>query len=257
MHYYQHHIGDFIKATSRLSDAHCMTYLRMIWLYYEQECPLPDNTAVIGLKVGAEPEVVSLILNAFFKRDGDVWRHTRCDTEIAEYQAICERNRTNGKAGGRPKKTQSVSTGMPDETPPEPHRNPNHKPVTIKEEANASVASGDRLPPCNLQSIVDLYHRVLPELPAVRLLNDQRRKAAKSFWTWVLTSKKSDGTCRANTAEEALDWIEAYFDRARDNDFLMGRTERSGKHGGWVCDFDFLLTEKGKKHVIEKTGVAA
>jgi hypothetical protein len=37
----------------------------------------------------------------------------------------------------------------------------------------------------------------------------------------------------------------------------MGRHEASGKHAGWRADFDFLLTEKGKKHVIEKTEVAA
>lgn len=134
MHYYQHHIGDFIQATARLSDSQSMTYLRMLWLYYETEQPLPNNTKVIGLKVGADPDAVALILEVFFQPDGDVWRHKRCDAEIADYKAIRDRNRQNGKAGGRPKKTQWVSSGMPVETDTKPHGNPNQEPITIKKE---------------------------------------------------------------------------------------------------------------------------
>lgn len=124
-------------------------------------------------------------------------------------------------------------------------------------EPNGSVGSADRLPRCDTQSVVDLYHEVLPELPAVRLMNDQRRKAVSSLWKFVLTSRKSDGAPRATTATEAMDWIRGYFTRARDNDFLMGRGHKAPGHEGWQCDFDFLLTEKGKKHVIEKTKEAA
>ena len=120
-----------------------------------------------------------------------------------------------------------------------------------EEEANASVAS--KLPTCPVEAIISSYHEALPELPAVRMLGDPRRKAITAFWRWVLTSKRTDGAPRAQTAEHALAWIRAYFERAHDNDFLMGRTERFGAHSGWRCDFDFLLTEKGKRHVIEKT----
>lgn len=40
---------------------------------------------------------------------------------------------------------------------------------------------------------------------------------------------------------------------ARDNDFLMGRGHKAPGHESWACDLDFLLTDKGKRHVIEKT----
>lgn len=124
-------------------------------------------------------------------------------------------------------------------------------------EANASVGSADRLPRCDTQSVVDLYHEILPELPRVRLMTDARRKALSTFWKFVLTSRKTDGAKRADTAAEATEWIRGYFTRARDNDFLMGRGHKAPGHEGWQCDFDFLLTEKGKKHVIEKTKEAA
>lgn len=114
-----------------------------------------------------------------------------------------------------------------------------------------------KLPLCPLKAIVDLFHDALPELPRVKLMGDPRRKALKTFWVWVLKSAKSDGLRRAETAEQALAWIKTYFERARSNDFLMGRTSRTGEHANWKCDLDFLLTEKGKRQVIEKTEVAA
>lgn len=84
-----------------------------------------------------------------------------------------------------------------------------------------------------------------------------REKAIRKLWAWVLSSRKSDGTPRATTADEALDWIRGYFRRAAENDFLMGRGHRNAEHANWQCDIDFLLTDKGMKHVIEKTQAAA
>ncbi|MBV8247437.1 MAG: hypothetical protein JO200_03210 [Comamonas sp.] len=113
------------------------------------------------------------------------------------------------------------------------------------------------LPRCNFDAVVGLYHEILPELPRVRIPTDKRRKDVRKVWNWVLTSKKSDGMPRATTGDEAMTWLRGYFHRARENDFLMGRGYRSAEHAGWKCDFDFLLTERGMKHVIEKTQGAA
>ena len=84
-----------------------------------------------------------------------------------------------------------------------------------------------------------------------------RKEKLADFWKWVLTSTKSDGSKRATNLDEALAWIRSYFERARGNDFLMGRSNRAEAHSTWRCDLDFLLTDKGKKQVIEKTEVAA
>lgn len=119
------------------------------------------------------------------------------------------------------------------------------------------TVSRTSLPTCPTQSVIDLFHEVLPELPTVRLLNDTRKKLISSFWKFILTSKRSDGTARATDAESALVWVRGYFDRARGNDFLMGRGTKSGTHENWTCDIDFLLSDKGRKQVIEKTRDAA
>lgn len=114
-------------------------------------------------------------------------------------------------------------------------------------------SSAAKLPTCQADEIVNLYHDILPEMPAVRLMTEARKKALKSFWAFVLTSKRSDGQPRAIDTESALAWIRAYFSRARENDFLMGRGTKATGHEGWTCSIDFLMSEKGRIQVIEKT----
>ena len=112
-------------------------------------------------------------------------------------------------------------------------------------------------PPCPTGQIVAAYHEALPSLPRAKLMPDARAKAIRRLWGWVLTSRRSDGQPRATSADEAMAWIAGYFRRAAENDFLMGRGGRSAEHANWRCDLDFLLTDRGMKHVIEKTLDAA
>lgn len=115
----------------------------------------------------------------------------------------------------------------------------------------------ERLPACPVAQLVELYHEVLPELPRCRLMPEDRSKAIKRRWSWVLTSKKPDGLKRAQTSAEGMAWFRSYFERARCSDHLMGRMARAPGHEGWQCDLDFLLGDKGLKAVIEKTEVTA
>ena len=107
------------------------------------------------------------------------------------------------------------------------------------------------------EAVIDLYHEILPNLPKVRLHTKDRVKAIRKVWDWVLTSLKPDHSRRAETPEQAVEWFRSYFERATENDFLMGRTPRAGAHADWQCDIDFLLTDRGMKQVIEKTKESA
>ena len=110
----------------------------------------------------------------------------------------------------------------------------------------------EKYPPTPYAEIVDLYHDRLPTLPKAVLKTAKREKATRVFWQWVLSSTKSDGQRRATTADQALTWIAGFFERAATNDFLLGNRPGKG-HEDWRADFDFLLTERGRKHVIERT----
>jgi len=91
MYYYAHHIGDFQRDTAMLNDHQSMTYLRLLWIYYDTEQPLPDDTRRLAFKVGSDPDTVYLLLDHFFEQDGDVWRQARCDAEIEEYRRKSDR----------------------------------------------------------------------------------------------------------------------------------------------------------------------
>ena len=119
------------------------------------------------------------------------------------------------------------------------------KPTSDEPSLNRQEPSGTSLsrparakfPNCPHDLIVQSYHDVLPELPRVKLMDSKGRKTKiADFWKWALTSTRTNGTRRATTAEEALTWVKAYFERARSNDFIMGRTQRSAGHEGWRCD---------------------
>jgi uncharacterized protein YdaU (DUF1376 family) len=92
------------------------------------------------LRLGCETEATALknVLHDFFSPESDGFHHKRIDFDIAEFRAQCEKNRSNGLKGGRPKgkKTQWVSSGLPVVTQTDATANPNHKPLTINHKPN-------------------------------------------------------------------------------------------------------------------------
>jgi hypothetical protein len=53
----------------------------------------------------------------FFERTDEGYRNHRCDAEIGKYQRQVETNRSLGKRGGRPKKTESITESKPNTNP--------------------------------------------------------------------------------------------------------------------------------------------
>lgn len=85
MNYYQFHIGDYVSHTAHLTDAEDLAYRRMLDLYYLSEEPFIDP-AFVARRVRSTVEIVTTILEEFFDRGSDGWRHARCDDEIAKYR---------------------------------------------------------------------------------------------------------------------------------------------------------------------------
>jgi len=136
------------------------------------------------------------------------------------------------------------------------------QPATDEPSLNHQEPSGRRRvaksPICPYVEIITAYHEVLPELPRVRVLESKgRTKAIDEFWTWLLASTKVDGTPRARTPVEALVWIRAYFQRARGDDWVMGRAGRGPGHENWEADLAYVISDKVRLRVIEKTKAVA
>lgn len=146
MHYYQHHIGDFIKATARLSDAQTMAYLRLLWMYYDSEKPLKSDIKVLAFQIGATPEDTELLLESFFILCENGWHQTRCDKEIQEYREFLNKKSNAGKASAeRRKNSSSTPVQHPfNSSSTDVQLTNNHKPITnnqLKENKR-----GSRLP---------------------------------------------------------------------------------------------------------------
>lgn len=148
MNYYSFHIGDYLSATAHLSIIEHGAYRRLLDIYYIHESPLPDDVKQIYRLVGArgkeEREAVDSVLAEFFQSTPEGFRHDRCDHEIA----LCNKNRANGKKGGRPSKntnpketqtkTQPKPKTNPTKTQPESPPSPHH-PITPSQ-SSASTA---------------------------------------------------------------------------------------------------------------------
>ena len=131
MNYYSHHIGDYLSATAHLTLLEHGAYRRLIDVYYIHEAPLPADKKqlyrLVGARTKEEKEAVDSILDEFFEEATDGWHQNRCDHEIS----LCNKNRTNGKRGGRPSKNTNPEdnpTDNPKETQTKPKPNPTEKP---------------------------------------------------------------------------------------------------------------------------------
>ncbi len=273
MNYYPFHIGDYLSATRHLSWEEDAAYRRLLDTYYTTEKPLPTELRAVCRLVLAtsecQREAVRVVLEEFFELTEAGWTNQRADKEIEAMREKQEKQRQkaktmwekrkaaepapdSGSASAMPRHAEhDAAASKPDANalPPTPTPTPTPTPVDKKPTASSPA----KLPTCPVDDLIGLYHQILPNLPAVRLMTEGRKKAVRKLWDWVLTSKRPDHTPRATNADEALAWFREYFTRATENDFLMGRTPRTGPHANWQCDLDFLLTERGLRHVIEKT----
>lgn len=145
--------------TAHLTPLEECFYRRAIDFYYLNEKPLPKETQSVFRRLRAitqeERDAVINVLNDFFVEQDDGFHNKRCDSEIAEYHQNANKNRENGKKGGRPSKnkpsgkqnervsdnsenppeTQSVNLGSESET----QKNLNRKPITDNRKPNINT----------------------------------------------------------------------------------------------------------------------
>lgn len=140
MHHYNHHIGDFRSATCHLSDAEELAYRRMLELYYDLEGPLPADIAWIARRVRSTTDTVQQVLHDFFEQDADsgAWRQSRCDDELAAYQAARARAAANGRRGGRPPNPPAAEQEPGGDQPPTP--------LETDQEPSGNPAGSERVP---------------------------------------------------------------------------------------------------------------
>lgn len=128
MHYYQFSIGDYRAATAHLSNDEDLAYRRLLDMYYDTEQKIPLDTQWVSRRLRVDAHVVRDVLNDMFVRHDDGWFHARCDDVIQQYHAMAEKNRANGRLGGRKKNP------VGSDSEPIAKATNNHKPETINQE---------------------------------------------------------------------------------------------------------------------------
>lgn len=192
MHKYLHHIGDFMRDTVHLTALEECFYRRALDFYYLNEGPLPKETQSVFRRLRAltdeEKQAVLNVLNDFFTEEDDGFHNKRCDSEIEGYKENVQKNRENGKKGGRPpkkkedsnpnesdsvdsenpEKTQSVILGCENET----QKNLNHKPLTNNQFIDSSSNTREQdfpLPPIRFSQYQPEDHKRYSVLECVNV----------------------------------------------------------------------------------------
>ena len=84
------HWGDWVRATQDLTPLERGVYMDLLQRYYQWERPLTDDDCkrIARAYASEDAKAMQYVLQTFFKRDANSWRHERCDEEIAKAKAI-------------------------------------------------------------------------------------------------------------------------------------------------------------------------
>jgi uncharacterized protein YdaU (DUF1376 family) len=129
MHYYQFNIGDYKAATAHLTNEEDLAYRRLLDMYYDLETKIPLDTQWVARRIRVEASVIRDVLNDMFDKHDDGWFHARCQEVIEAYHAMAEKNRANGRMGGR--KKNPVGNPVATDTQPIAKATINYKLETI------------------------------------------------------------------------------------------------------------------------------
>lgn len=210
MYFYPHHIGDYKAATTYLSNEEDLAYRRLLELYYDTEKAIEDDIPLLSKRLRVTPEALSFVLKEFFSHTKDGWRNKRCDVVIKDYQEMAEKNRKNGKLGGRPKGNkqaienpvgfQSVPSGIPVVTQLEPNQEPRTK-NQIKKATD--VAAPDGVSSEVWESFVQ--HRKAKKAPLTPLVMQMLAEQAK-LAGWSLENALKESVLR-NWSSFKAEWV--------------------------------------------------
>lgn len=251
MHYYPHHIGDFIKDTNFLSNEEIGIYMKLIWIYYDSEKPLKNNISALAMKTNAKGLEDSLqeILNLFFVLENDEWHHARCDKEIAVYHDLIVKKSKAGKASAESKKnksttvehTKNISDSTEQQTNNQEPRTNNQELITKEK----TISKESAIPPCPHDEIIFLYHQILPELPRVVSWTETRKSYLKQRWRQLF----AEFECK--TSEQGLEWFKTdFFPFIKDSKFLTGRVESKDRKP-FVADLEWVIKPTNFTKIIE------
>jgi len=250
MHYYRHHIGDFLKDTGHLSNEQMGTYLRMLWKYYLDEKPLPDDCDSIAFGMRSDERTVRLILKHFFVFSDDGWRHKRCDQEIADYHSKSEKAKNSATARWSNAGAMRTHTERNADVPVS---YANQEPITNNQKnTNICPPDGepevkDGLPVCDHKAVVERYHQHLPTLRRVEVWNAARQGYLRQRWREVAAELAQE---KQIDTKDVLNWWSDFFQHVGKSKFLTGRIQHKDGRA-FAADLEWIIKPTNFAKIIE------
>lgn len=104
----------------------------------------------------------------------------------------------------------------------------------------------NKLPNCPAKKIVDLYHKILPELANVVKVTPSRKTVIRSRWKDLLENVKDP------TESDGLNLFKQYFEKIRESPWLMGQVPQTDPNRKqFQADFDFIFRQAKFVNVLE------
>ena len=248
MHYYQFSIGDYRAATAHLSNEEDLAYRRLLDMYYDTENKIPLDIQWVARRIRIEPSVIRDVLNDMFVQQNDGFFHARCDDVIKQYHAMAEKNRANGKLGGR--KKNPVGYQLEPQVEPNAKATINHKLITSNQDIQESKdsLSGTTFPPCPHQDILKLYKDKLPHLQQPRVWDTTRQSSLRQRWIQAARPSIFSPQGYANQAQ-GLAWWESFFAYIANDTTLANGFET--KDRTWRPDLVWIVNATNFAKIID------
>lgn len=141
MNYYRLNVGDFALMAEGLDEQGIGILVRLMNRFAFTEKPIKTQWVSLGFRQEVRGKALG-ILEALWEKTEDGWIYPPLVSQLSDYKENAEKNRANGRKGGRPKKSATVScetqtepSGFLSETQTEPDGKAtnNQEPITNKE----------------------------------------------------------------------------------------------------------------------------
>jgi uncharacterized protein YdaU (DUF1376 family) len=194
MHYYQHSIGDYRRDTMHLTLLEHGVYRQLIDLYYLNECELNANALrLICARSSDEIQAAESVLNEFFIKTDNGYKHKRCDAEILKYQD--KSAKAKASADMRWKGENAKIMRPHNESNADDMLTNNHKPITINHKPLTNIK------PLRANALDNGFNEFWQQYP---------KKVGKdaALKSWLKTKAKIDDVLKALAWQKESDqWL--------------------------------------------------
>ena len=219
---FQFYAQDFLTGVMYLTNEEIGIYIKMLSKQWT-DGKIPKKR--LGFLVGLEWDNFSEELKEKFIDKGDYLINERLEQERDKKDSFIEKQRNNGKRGGRPSKNQSNK--KPKQNPDESQKKPLEDEDEIEEEVE--VENEDEKKEKQFEKILNEFNSKCSELPDVQKLTNKRKSA-------ISQRLRDDG----------IEKIFEVIDKTSKSAFLNGKSDK-----GWKANFDWIMSPNNFIKVIE------